>query len=98
GEGHYRPQQRGEIYDVLLDRAKQLLKEKRSVVLDGTYLSRSHRLRALELATEQRGVGLFVLCQCDRETSVSRIRKREVAGGAESEARAELYDRLLSEF
>lgn len=97
GEGHYRRADRDAIYCQVLARAEQHLANRQSVLLDGTYLASDQRRLAFELADKYQGASLWVLCECDRDTSVARIRKRQADGQSASEARIELYDRLLTE-
>lgn len=98
GEGNYRPELRSQIYDALTSQADSLLNDKLSVILDGTFLAQNHRSQVYDLAARHGAVCLFLLCRCDRNTALSRIKERSRIGASESEARAEFYDQQLREF
>jgi predicted kinase len=98
GEGYYWPELRSQIYNALETQADSLLCDKLSVILDGTFVARHHRRQVYDLAARHGAVCLFVLCRCDRNTALSRIKERSRIGASESEARAEFYDQQLQEF
>jgi predicted kinase len=98
GEGLYRPDLRGEVYDELLRRAGDALRDRRSVVIDGAFMHRRVRRQAYELAAGRTAVPLFVMCHCPRTVALARIEKRTGGGCSHSEARPELYDRQAQEF
>ena len=54
GEGNYRPDMRGRVYDELFRQADELLKDGQSVVLDGTFLTCCLRDRAYDLGRPKR--------------------------------------------
>ena len=92
GEGNYRPDMRGRVYDELFRQADEQLKDGQSVVLDGTFLTCCLRDRAYDLANRNGAVSLHVQCTCPRPIAYARIEKRAETGQSESEARTELYD------
>ena len=92
GEGHYQPDLRTQVYDELLRQAGALLKDRQSVVLDGTFLTDGLRQRAFNLGYENGAVTLHVECTCPRQIAYARIQQRMDLGQSESEARTELYD------
>jgi hypothetical protein len=98
GEGFYRPEERDHVYGELIRRAEEILKDGRSVVLDGTFAARRHRQRAHDMGTTYRAVSLFVLCTCGREVALARIENRIQGGNSASEAHAEIYQQQLEEF
>jgi hypothetical protein len=98
GEDTYRPKTRGQVYDELLRQASHVLDNGQSVILDGTFLTRELRDRANELSRRHIAVALDVMCECPRETALSRIRERARAGHSDSEARVDLYDLQAREF
>jgi len=98
GEGIYRPETRGQVYDELLRQAGDLLDKGRSVILDGTFLARELRERANELSRRHGALALDVWCDCPRETALARVQGRAQTGGSESEARVDLYDAQVREF
>jgi predicted kinase len=61
-----------------------------SVVIDGTFLNREHRLSFYELAQNQHCHFLFVYCHCPKDISIDRIENRKNPHG--SEAHSGLYD------
>jgi predicted kinase len=92
GEGKYRPDMRGRVYDELYRQVDEQLKDGQSVVLDGTFLTCCLRDRAYDLGNRNGAVSLHVQCTCPRPIAYARIEKRAEAGRSESEARTELYD------
>jgi predicted kinase len=98
GRGYYRTEERDRVYGELIRRAEEILKDGRSVVLDGTFAARRHRQRAYDLGSTYRAVSLFVLCTCAQEVALTRIANRIQLGNSASEARADIYQRQLEEF
>lgn len=92
GEGNYRPDVRSRVYDELFHRASEILNERQSVVLDGTFLTGVLRERAYDMGYRHGAVSLHVQCTCPRQIAYARIQQRAKDGDTESEARAELYD------
>ena len=94
GSGRYSPENRQRVYEEMFQRANKLLREQRSAVLDGTFLSAALRQRAVELASACGAHSLILRCDCPADLAKSRIEQRKT-GNAErvlSEARADLYD------
>lgn len=98
GQDNYLAESRDRVYAELLSRAAALVDCGRTVILDGTFISRSLRARAEELACRHGAVLLHVECRCPRHVSLTRLRERARAGDSESEARAELYDLQAGEY
>jgi predicted kinase len=92
GEGHYEPDLRSRVYDELLRQAAQHLEDRRSIILDGTFLTDSLRRRACDLGYRHGAVVLNVQCTCPRHVACARIQQRADTGLSESEARVDLYD------
>jgi aminoglycoside phosphotransferase family enzyme/predicted kinase len=92
GEGHYQPDMRSRVYDELLRQASELLQDRQSVVLDGTFLTDRLRRRAYDLGYRHGAVSLHVQCTCPRQIAYARVQQRVNTGQSESEARTELYD------
>lgn len=92
GEGNYRPDMRRRVYDEMFRQAGELLKDGQSVVLDGTFLTRSLRERAYNLGRRDGAMSLYIHCTCPRQIAYARIQKRTETGQSQSEARTELYD------
>ena len=98
GEGNYRPDMRGRVYDELFRLVSEQLREGYSVVLDGTFLTCCLRDRAYALGARNGAVCMHVQCTCPRAIAYARIQKRAEAGLSESEARTELYDLQARDF
>jgi aminoglycoside phosphotransferase family enzyme/predicted kinase len=98
GDGLYQPEMRARVYDELHRLAGEMLRDGRSVVLDGNFPARRLRNEALDVSRRAGAVALHVLCECPRETALARIEQRRRGAQNESEARAELYDRHAQEF
>ena len=96
GQGIYQPEHRQQVYDELLVRAEQLLRQRQSVILDGTFLTTELRERVLTLGERQRAAALIVTCYCPPEVAAERIAARRSAGSSLSESRPE-YVRLQGE-
>jgi len=93
GEGRYRPDARGRVYDELLRQAGKQLAVGISVILDGTFLQAGQRDAAQQLARDLKADWINVRCVCPRETAFARIAVRlESKTRDASEARPELYD------
>ncbi|MEX2307311.1 MAG: AAA family ATPase [Pirellulales bacterium] len=92
GEGHYLPDMRSRVYEELLRQASEHLKDRQSVVLDGTFLTDGLRTRAYDLGYRYGAETLHVQCTCPRQIAYARIQQRVDTGQSESEARTELHD------
>jgi predicted kinase len=95
--GGYAPEVSERVYALLRERAAQILRSSRSVILDATFRERSQRdqLRAL---AEQLGTELYFLdCECTRACAMERLRARAQTASI-SDGRAEIYDDVASRF
>jgi aminoglycoside phosphotransferase family enzyme/predicted kinase len=92
----YAPAHRERVYDALLDCAEEQLRQRITVVLDGTFLARRLRERVRAAATRCGAACLVVRCQCPRDVARQRILQRPAGG--DSEARSDLYDEQVREF
>jgi aminoglycoside phosphotransferase family enzyme/predicted kinase len=97
-EGNYEPQMRDRVYQELICQASELICKGRSVILDGTFLTRKRRDQAYDLGNRHNVSTVVVLCNCPRDVAISRVQERARIGRSESEARAELYDQQSVEF
>jgi aminoglycoside phosphotransferase family enzyme/predicted kinase len=95
--GHYAPEMRQHIYNEMLHRAKLLLRERVSLVLDGSFLVESQRHAAVALAFAAGATPLVVHCVCPAAEAVDRIEQRIAVGAGVSEARPELYEAQRAE-
>ena len=98
GAGPYHPNLRRQVYDTLFQRADEMLREGRSVVLDGTFLTNDLRQAVVNQVKLRGAQPLLVECRCPRRVALSRIDARAEIGVTDSEARPELYDRQLAEY
>ncbi len=93
----YTVQSRCQVYDEMLARADTMLQQRLSVVLDGTFLARLAREKAMKIAKERMAMGLIVHCHCPPEVAWERIAARIAEGSDPSEARPELHEQQRSE-
>ena len=78
-------------YDELFRRAKELLREGRSVILDASFRKAQEREKARALADES-GAQIYVLeCVCSEEEVKARLEIRLLQGGSPSDGRWEIY-------
>jgi predicted kinase len=98
GEGLYSADSRNQVYDELFRQAGAILDKSQSLILDGTFSSRELRSRARRLSICHGADVLFVLCECSKDTSLSRIQTRLEQSHSESEARADLYESQARDF
>jgi aminoglycoside phosphotransferase family enzyme/predicted kinase len=98
GEGIYRPESRGRIYDELFRQAAVVLDRGQPVILDGAFLSRELRNRVNEISRRHGAIPIHVLCECPPQTAKARIQERGKSGGSDSEARIDLYERQALDF
>ena len=98
-EHHYEPFGKGiyardftdRTYAVLLTRARPLLLVGRSVILDASFIRRSHRKAALRLAKETGAQFACVLLEVPPETAHRRLKRRFARHNGPSDARWETY-------
>jgi aminoglycoside phosphotransferase family enzyme/predicted kinase len=98
-EHHYEPFGKGiyardfteRTYAALLTRASPLLLEGRSVILDASFIRRSHRKAAVRLAKETGAQFACVLFEVPAETVHRRLRQRVARGTGPSDARWDTY-------
>jgi predicted kinase len=94
----YRYELRSQIYEELLRQGCRVLDDGRSVILDGTFLTRELRRRAYDLGRRHDAAVINVLCECPQETALARIEERAKRGDSKSEARVDLYDAQVQGF
>lgn len=80
--GLYRPDQVAVVYETALRRARQLLSEGHSVILDGTWRDPGTRDRAHRLATETHSALVEFVCSATAGVAADRIKTRP-AGNSE---------------
>ena len=91
----YSAENRQRVYDEMLSSAEQLLVQRSSVILDGTFLSRNQRDLVAQLAKRCHARWLIIHCQCPFEVAQQRIAARLQRGTSLSEARPELIEEQL---
>jgi aminoglycoside phosphotransferase family enzyme/predicted kinase len=98
-EGIYQEQNRARVYDEMLRRAGSMLADRRSVILDGTFLSAAVREKAFAMAKRFQATPLLVRCSCPDDVAIDRItaRRRAAASLAESHAQIYLQQKLIEE-
>ncbi|MCC7085238.1 MAG: AAA family ATPase [Pirellulales bacterium] len=97
GAGHYRLDDRLQIYNMLLEDARKDLQEGLSVILDGAFPYVRLRAAAVELANREHAAVLIVHCRCPDDVARQRIADRLARGKSHSEARPEIYDQQRDE-
>ncbi|MBI5559504.1 MAG: AAA family ATPase [Deltaproteobacteria bacterium] len=93
GQGIYSPAFTRLTYDTLLDHARRELSVNHYVVLDGSYLERGERQRAMECAAGCAASFFFILCRCDDEETRRRLALRASDPLAVSDGTWEIYQR-----
>jgi len=96
--GIYSPAFTARTYDAMLERARGLLAEGRSVLLDGTFGRRDQRQKARGLAEEMGGRFVCVECRAEEAVIHRRLAERLRTGGDASDARPEIYEAQLQVF
>lgn len=94
GSGRYDSQSVGYVYDEMLRRARTILGGGQSVVLDGTWRAAGGRRAAKDLAEELHCSLVQLVCVCDEEQALERIRLRKDAFHSEvtPEIAASMYE------
>jgi uncharacterized protein len=86
----YSPENRQKVYDQMAKRANELLNQRVSIVLDGTFLSGALRDSFRKLADSHGANWLAVHCSCPLEVARQRIVERRESGPHVSDAWPEL--------
>ncbi len=95
--GLYSRQSTQQTYNELFRRAGELLEKGRSVVLDASFMKRSDRLAAHQLAVKYGTAFLAVECTAPDETIRQRLEERSRAGSV-SDGRWEIFADIKKEF
>jgi predicted kinase len=74
--GLYSPDKVDAVYATMLNRARLLLAEGRSVILDGTWRDQRHRLHAREIAHQEHSPTVELVCTAPIEEAMKRIANR----------------------
>jgi aminoglycoside phosphotransferase family enzyme/predicted kinase len=91
GKGLYAADITEHTYSELFRRARPLLLEGRSVILDASFIRRSHRKEAARLARETGAQFACLALEAPPETVRGRLRRRTASGAGPSDARWEVY-------
>ena len=94
----YKPENRQQVYQALLEGASERLTAGESLVVDGTFAQRDVRQQANEVAQRNHAMVLFVHCQCTEEVALSRIATRLQERTSPSEATANVYHQQAESF
>jgi hypothetical protein len=89
--GIYRPEITEQTYQALLNEAKPWLERGKAVILDASYLQRSHRHAALRLAFETDARFLALECDADESVVYERLSERKGEERTVSDGRWEIY-------
>jgi uncharacterized protein len=90
--GIYRQDARQRVYEVMFHRAAELIADRISVVLDGTFSTLDVLSKAQQLAAGPRSVFLAIECTCRPEVAHQRISARLAEGSDASDAGPEIHD------
>ncbi len=97
-EGLYAPRVSQRVYEQLIQRAEQAIRQGRSVVCDGTFSKMAGREALRSAAKRHHASFYFFECTVPRAVALRRIAKRAAARTDISEARPEHYDQLTAGF
>jgi aminoglycoside phosphotransferase family enzyme/predicted kinase len=95
--GSYSAQASAEVYAEVLRRAQVVLESRRSVVVDASFRSRSHRAAVQALAARCRVPFLFIECVVPPETARARLAARAQAPSV-SDGRLEMFDAFVASY
>jgi predicted kinase len=91
GSGLYSADRTERTYEELFRRARKLLREGVTVVLDGTFIEEARRAAARSVAAEESVRCLFLFCDCPEAVAIGRIEARRLAASDISDARPDIY-------
>ena len=89
----YSDQAKKRVYSILYENAEQALSEKRSVVLDGTFL-RNSRVGLQQIATNHGAHLVFAKTTCSEQDVAKRMEQRKLRRDFFSEAHTEIYTKM----
>jgi aminoglycoside phosphotransferase family enzyme/predicted kinase len=97
-EGIYAPEHSRRTYEALAERARRLLNEGASVVIDATCARRSERDRLLGVAQEAGAKAAFLECRAPRELLAERLERRLAAGRDPSDATPAILEAQMARY
>ncbi|MGB9616343.1 MAG: AAA family ATPase [Desulfomonilaceae bacterium] len=98
GAGIYTPSTTELIYQTMFQEAEQHLKRGDSIILDASFLKRSHRRQAAEIAQRCGAIFLIIQCAAPIEVVQQRLEKRMREKTDPSDGRWEIYLRQQEVF
>ena len=84
-------------YDEMFARARELLSQRQSVILDASFKKRQDRLQAKNLAEEAKADFAVIECILDEKTIKSRLEQR-IKEGSASDGRWEIFEQQKQDF
>lgn len=98
GEGIYTRESSDRIYRLMLERANVELEKNETVILDASFIKRSDRMAAGDLASNHNAGFLLIHCETTDDVIRSRLIRRIEETDEPSDGRWELYHRQKTEF
>lgn len=95
---NYTVEEKELIYDVTFLLTKYLLKNRRNVIIDGTFYKKKLRNRVREIANLTRSRFNIIECVCSEEVIKERMERRAGRTGNLSDADFEVYEKIKAEF
>jgi aminoglycoside phosphotransferase family enzyme/predicted kinase len=90
-QGLYSPDFSGQTYEILFHRARTLLGQGKTVLLDGSFKRQSDRKNALGLARDAHADFLLIECRCADEEIKRRLAQRSQEKSEPSDGRWEIF-------
>jgi hypothetical protein len=97
-QGIYSPAFSQKTYQALFDRARNVLQEGRSVILDASFKKQKDRLAALALAREMNADFLLIECTCEEGIIQERLGRRARQDIEPSDGRWEIFQEQKEDF
>jgi uncharacterized protein len=98
GEGFYTSKATDRVYEVLLGKARQALEERRSLILDASFMRYGYRSGARALAEESNARFRIIGCAAPAEVIKHRLDERHLRPGEPSDGRWEIFREQESRF
>lgn len=98
GTGIYTPEHTERTYETILERARALLSEGRSVVLDATFLDSRWHEQAHEVAASSGADVLLIECRCPPAVVYERLERRARVASEPSDADWAVYQQQRERF
>ena len=98
GEGIYTRESSDQIYRLMLERAAVDLEKNETIILDASFIKRSDRIAARDLASNYNADFLLIYCETTDDVIHSRLIRRIEETDEPSDGRWDLYHRQKTEF